>query len=84
MGPTTGSDRMIGSKNCQGREDSGSQEEEAGKAATGSEPWTTHLSYSLGVGYLAEGLRLGNIKEIETSIANQTPGKCLHLTQVEN
>ena len=54
------------------------------QAATGSEPRATHPSRSLGVGCLAEGLHLGNFKEIEPGIANQTPGKCLHLHGVEN
>lgn len=79
MGPARGYDKMTGSKSCKRREDWGLQEEEAGHAAFGSEPQATHLSHSGGVGCLAKAPHLGNIKEVETGIANQIPGKCLYL-----
>ena len=84
MGPARGYDKVTGSKSCKGREDPGLTEEEAGSAVLGSEPRDAHLSHSAGAGRLAECLHLGNIKEGETGIANQTPGKCLNLHEVEN
>lgn len=80
MGPVRGYDKVTGSKSCKGRED----REEAGSAVLGSEPRDAHLSHYAGAGCLAECLHLGNIKEVETGIANQTPGKCLNLHEVEN
>lgn len=84
MGLARGYDKVTGSKCCKGREDLGSRRRKQAEQFLAQSPGDAHLSHSAGAGRLAECLHLGNIKEVKTGIANQTPGKCLNLHEVEN